>query len=437
MNSTSEQRLGAIIWFVVILSVFGLAAASVALYEHVVYANGLATEASFCSINAYIDCTKVNTSEWSKIFGLPIGAYGVFFYGTLLGLSLTALFTRFVSKQDALAISFLAGLFASLCSVILLAISHFIIGALCIICVGLYLVNFKLLIVTALGAWRGRVGEGLSRGFDSIMSFLGMTLLLMPGRVPGGAVAARVGLLLIAGLAFVSVNLAGYILESMTGPAMDATRARLAQEAVSRWREAPLDAPLVVDSPPNLADYRAGPVSAPISVVEFADFECAGCRRMYTLLHTVLEEFKGKYTFVFKNYPLDNDCNQFIPQRLHMFACTAALFTRCMGEQGKLKEGIDLVFTSKLIEEPSGLSNPEVRDALSDAAANQLGLDGQALKECVRSRRYVSKIQEDIKEGHRLGLASTPSIWVNGRLVKGATPDALRAIFKAILAEQT
>jgi protein-disulfide isomerase len=118
-----------------------------------------------------------------------------------------------------------------------------------------------------------------------------------------------------------------------------------------------------------------------------------------------------------------------------MFACTAALFARCAGEQGKLKEGIDMVFTSKLIEEPNGLSNPEVRDALSDAAASQFGLDAEALKECVRSQRYLTKIQDDIKEGRRLGLASTPSIWVNGRLVKGASPDVLRAVFKSVLAE--
>ena len=184
------------------------------------------------------------------------------------------------------------------------------------------------------------------------------------------------------------------------------------------------------------SDYREGDPKAPISIVEFADFECGGCRRMYPVLHDVLREFQGSYYFVFKNYPLDNDCNSFIPQRFHLYSCTAALFTRCAGEQGKLKEAIDLVFTSPLLENPDGLTSPEMRDALSDAAGRQFGLDSEALKECVRSRRYVSKLEDDVKEGHRLGLTSTPSIWVNGRLVKGASPDVLRAIFKSILAQQ-
>jgi|694.fasta_scaffold64035_2 protein-disulfide isomerase/uncharacterized membrane protein len=431
----SSKRLSTTLWLLVVLALLGLAAASVALYEHVVYANGLAADPSFCSINAYIDCTKVNTSQWSKVFGLPIGAYGVFFYTVMLGLSLTAAFTRFVSKEDALAVSLLAALVASLSSLVLLGISHFLIGALCIICLGIYLVNFLLLGVTALGAWRGRTGVGLTHGFDSVLSFLGMTLLLMPGKGSGGAAAARVGFLLVAALAYGTLKLPGAMLESLSGGSIDATRMKLVQEAVQRWKEAPIDLPTVVDSPPNLADYREGSANAPISVVEFADFECGGCRNMYPVLHSVLEEFKGQYTFVFKNYPLDNDCNPYIPQRFHMFACTAALFARCAGEQGKLKEGIDMVFTSKLIEEPNGLSNPEVRDALSDAAASQFGLDAEALKECVRSQRYLTKIQDDIKEGRRLGLASTPSIWVNGRLVKGASPDVLRAVFKSVLAE--
>ncbi len=436
MSTPSEQRLGVTIWLVVLLSVLGLTFASVALYEHVVYANGLSTEQSFCSINAYIDCTKVNTSAWSKVFGLPIGAYGVFFYGVLLGLSLVSACTRFVEKSDALAVSLLAGLFASLCSIVLLCISHFLIGALCIICLALYLVNFALFGVTAIGAWRGRVGEGLGRGFDALFSFLGVTVLLMPGKAPGGAAVARFGLLLVAGLGLLSVKLPGTILDSLRGGPMDPTKVRLAQEAVARWKAAPIDAPAVVDSPPNLADYREGDPKAPISIVEFADFECGGCRNMYPVLHDVLKEFQGSYTFVFKNYPLDNDCNPEITQRFHMYSCTAALFTRCAGEQGKLKEAIDLVFTSPLLENPDGLTNPEMRDTLSDTAAQQFGLDAEAIKECIRSRRYVTKLQDDVKEGRRLGLTSTPSIWVNGRLVKGASPESLRAIFKEILAAQ-
>ncbi len=433
MTTSAEQRLTTPLWITVLLCLFGLAASGFALYEHVAYTNGLATGPSVCQISAYIDCTKVNTSEWSKFFGLPLGAYGIVFYGILLAASLASLLLGTVSHRDALAFSLLSSAAASTLSVALFAISHFIIGALCIVCVSLYVTNFILFGVAARGAWRGRVREGLSEGVSAIGAFFATTVLLMPARSVNGAMVARIGLVLAVAGMWAASQLPQWLLISLGGQAAGSGNA-MVKEAVARWRDAPLNPPVVIDEPAGNADLREGSREAPVSIVEFADFECPGCRRMYPVLHDVLKEHEGQYTFVFKNYPLDSDCNPFITRQFHLNACNAALLTRCAAEQGKLKEAVDFLFTDKTIENREGRPGPEVRDAMVAACATQLGLDGAALRECVVSRRHLKRVQEDINEGQRLGLDSTPSLWVNGRPLKGANPDVLRAVFSDALA---
>lgn len=434
-SQTSDGRLAPLICLLLLLALVGLAAATFALYEHVVYTNGLATGPSVCSISEYLDCTKVNTSEWSRFFGIPLGAYGVFFYACLIGLLLASLCTKAVSHRDAAAVIFFFSVIASLCSIALLGISHFIIGALCIMCMTLYLVNFLLLGATALGAWRGRFGEGMRAGFDATAHFLGITLLLLPARTSAASALARLGFLLIVAAAVLSVRLPDTMLGYLRS-GLPPERDPMVIEQVEAWRSAPVDAPRVVDGAGNQSDLREGPADAPISIVEFADFECPFCRNMYKTLHEVLRSYEGSYTFVFKNFPLDNSCNPSITRQFHLYACTAAHFTRCAGEQGKLKEGIDLVFTDPLLDHPEGISNPQLRDALVQKAAQQLGLDGAALQECIDSKRYAAKIVQDVEEGRRLGLASTPSIWVNGKLLEGMSPEVMRAVFNSILAER-
>lgn len=435
MTLPGEQRLTPIVLLSLFLAVLGLASAAFALYEHVVYTHGLATGPSVCSISAYLDCTKVNTSEWSTFFGIPLGAYGVFFYSCLIGTNLAALCTKALSRRDAAAVTLFFSAAASLCSIALMGISHFIIGALCIMCMTLYLVNFLLFGVTARGAWKGRWGEGIRAGFDATIHFLGITLLLLPARTAAASALSRVGFLLVVGIGALAVQLPEMILGYLSSGLPPERDPRL-KEQVDAWSMASIDAPRVVDGAGSQSDLREGPADAPISIVEFADFECPACRRMYKTLHEVLREYEGRYTFVFKNFPLDNSCNPSINRQFHLYACTAAYFSRCAGEQGKLKEGVDLVFTDPALDEPQGKTNQQVRDTLIQKATEQLGLDATALRECIDSKRYAGKIAQDVEEGQRLGLVSTPSMWVNGRLLESMSPDVMRAVFNSILAER-
>lgn len=78
-----------------------------------------------------------------------------------------------------------------------------------------------------------------------------------------------------------------------------------------------------------------GPKTAPITIVEFSDFQCPYCRVAAISLKTVMQRFPGKVRLVFRNYPLDNSCNRMMQRPLHTNPCEAAKAAYCAKDQGK------------------------------------------------------------------------------------------------------
>jgi len=415
------------------LAILGTAISGLALYEHVIYRNGLATGPSFCNISKHINCEAVNASDWSLILGLPIASYGLFFYVAVLGLMSISGADKGLSGERANRVVFLGGLFGSLASIGLFAISEFIIGALCLMCMALYLVSFALLAVSWWGSGAGFF-DNLKGGFRELTAFLAN---LVRGRKE--AIAGVISLAAWGSLAAASPVVAREVALMARGGANQGSLA--VTDPVKAWRVQPLVQISVDTTKGAFGDYLKGDASAPIYVIEFADFECPGCRMFYSALTPILERFKGQYGFVFKNYPLDAECNSGITSKFHENSCFAANFTKCAGEQGRFWEGVDYAFTDPALELDStrnepGLSVEQIRERLLTGAASSIGLDLEGLKECMNSGRHVEKIKGEIKEADALGLRSTPSIWVNGRRVETPTPDALEKIFEAILRER-
>ncbi len=415
----------------------GVAVSLTALYEHVIYRYGLASGPSFCNISQHINCEAVNASDWSVFFGLPVAAYGLFFYLASLGLLLFSGPKRSVSDLQATRLVFLGGALGSIVSVALFLISEFMIGALCLLCMALYLVSFLLLGIS----WWG-LGGGFRAAFiGGVLELLGFVRCVLRGE--RAALAGFVSLLLLGAFVVLSPVLTFGVAKAVLKGAGD----HLSEgDPVVAWRGSPrVDIPLALNSG-AFGDYAKGDLNAPIQIVEFADFECPGCRVIYSALDQVLERFKGRYHLIFKNYPLDSACNPGITRSFHRNSCFAAYFARCAGEQGRFWQALDYLFTNPLLELSTGnhkgdgdpvenRSSDEVRERLLDDGAGELGLDPQGLRECVSSGRYLARVHEEVKQGDDLGLRSTPSFWVNGRKVERPTPEALNQIFSAILAE--
>lgn len=419
-HKIQKARIGTII-----LSLCGFALSYIALNEHVVYANGFASGPSFCHINEHFNCEAVNASEWSVVFGIPVASYGLFFYTLILLGSLVASTSgRVLSLASWSSIVLMLSGLASLLSVVLFAVSEILIGSLCLMCIGLYLVNFLTFGYMWRTGWVGRVGEGIRTGVVEAWRLIGTTLGIIRALPPTGAWALRATACVAILAAVVSVALPEFLYQVYAAQEM------APKDPLEEWRDAK---PAQIDL--NLkggafGDYSLGEPNAPIQIIEFADYECPACKMMHGLMKRLLEQYNGKYLFVFKNYPLDQSCNPEMERPLHKFACSAAFFSRCAGEQGKFWEANTLLF---LRDADQGELSEE---SLITDGSKELGVNGDAMRECMSSGRYREVISRDIKAGAAAELFGTPSVWVNGKLVSQPSQRTFEAIFNSILQEK-
>jgi protein-disulfide isomerase len=194
--------------------------------------------------------------------------------------------------------------------------------------------------------------------------------------------------------------------EAMRSKIQESVRAQRVQKA----RVAYLDSlrekanVLVLLAPPS-ADFavgdaaRLGPASAPVQLVEFADFECPYCIKVHPELQRLKAEFGDRISLVYKDFPLP----------MHAHAQKAAEAARCAGTQDKFWQYHDRLFSSKQIDVPQ----------LKQFAAD-LGLDVAKFNACLDSGQQAAAVQKDAAEAQKIGLSATPSFFLNGHFFTGA-----------------
>ena len=160
----------------------------------------------------------------------------------------------------------------------------------------------------------------------------------------------------------------------------------------------PLRVPVETAGHPSL-----GPANAPITIVEFSDFECPFCGGLYPTLKQIEKEYGDKLRVVYRQFPLTS---------IHPHAEKAAEASLCALEQGKFWEFHDSMF---------GNQKELTVDDLKKRAVD-LKLDTAKFNECIDSGRVVDTIQKDIQDGSRAGVTGTPAMFINGRFLNGNQP---------------
>ena len=153
-----------------------------------------------------------------------------------------------------------------------------------------------------------------------------------------------------------------------------------------------------------------GSPDAPVTIVEFSDFQCPYCERFYTQTFSQLKENyidTGKVRFVFKDFPLS----------FHEKAMPAALAAECAGEQGKYWDMHDKLFG----EQQRWVKSDKPNDVFKEFA-KELDLNGDQFNECLDSQKYQAEIQADQQEGLAAGVQGTPAFFINGQFISGAQP---------------
>ena len=166
------------------------------------------------------------------------------------------------------------------------------------------------------------------------------------------------------------------------------------------------DVKVLLDPPRMTADLTGapfrGPEDAPVTIVEFSDFQCPYCRRVQPTLARLQQEYGDKLRWSFKDLPLIS---------IHPDAMKAAEAARCAGDQGKFWEYRAAMFESSQIDR-----------SLHDRTAEELGLDQEKFTACLESDRYAEAVEKDLREAESMGLSGTPACLINGVLLSGAQP---------------
>jgi protein-disulfide isomerase len=147
-----------------------------------------------------------------------------------------------------------------------------------------------------------------------------------------------------------------------------------------------------------------GAADAPVTIVEFEDFQCPFCKKAQETLEQVLVRYKDKVRMVHLDFPL---------QSLHPAAWKAHEAGRCAEEQGKFWEYRDLLYKNAPAAGPEQLNN----------YASQVSMNVPDFKKCLDSGKFRAVVQKDEDEGDRLGVEGTPAFFINGRRLSGAQAE--------------
>jgi protein-disulfide isomerase len=168
-----------------------------------------------------------------------------------------------------------------------------------------------------------------------------------------------------------------------------------------------------------------GDPDAPITIVEFSDFQCPFCVRHFQQTYPrILEEYVdgGIVRYVFKDFPLNS---------IHPQAAKAAEAARCAGDQGAYLDMHDVLFERQM--EWSG----QEPTSIFVGFAEELGLDADTFESCLTSGKYESAVSADLDQGIQLGVTGTPAFFINGYAVSGAQPYSLfEQAIESLLAEK-
>lgn len=146
-----------------------------------------------------------------------------------------------------------------------------------------------------------------------------------------------------------------------------------------------------------------GNSDAPVTIVEFADYQCPYCRNVEDAVMKAMEKYKGRVRLGFRDFPL---------RQIHADAERAAEASRCAAEQGKFWEYHDLLFANQVRLELNGLRE----------YAQKTGLDVERFGACLTSGKFAGPVESDLQAGLTSGVSSTPTFFVNGIAVVGAQP---------------
>jgi protein-disulfide isomerase len=175
--------------------------------------------------------------------------------------------------------------------------------------------------------------------------------------------------------------------------------------------------------------YAIGDPDAPVTIVEYTDFQCPFCARHALQTFTQIEQDlveTGKVHYVFKDLPLTS---------IHPQATLAAEAARCAGAQDMGQDAYVAMHHTLFEEQEAWSGQANAADLFANYAA-EIGLDGGSFAACLENHDFAAAVQADMQEARALGINGTPAFLINGHLVSGALPfDVFEQAVDSLIAE--
>jgi protein-disulfide isomerase/uncharacterized membrane protein len=433
-----ETSAGKRIVAALVLCAAAAAVAGLLLARHHGEPRAVAAVSQACGEGQASGCDEVARSRWSRVAGFPVAAWGLAFYLSTALLLLLALVGPSGLAWPLSLVAACALVSALLVDLVLLAVQAFSIRAFCGLCVLTYVLGGIALAALwparrassaagpALGAPEGRLAlAGWLTGALAILAFVFAANMTLVHRAAFrqsrllGAPAPALPAPSTPGAAAPAVATESAASPAPSGAPQDAAYWRAQAEKLQSTIDDPakLEAYFAARAlheydtarvePIDLANLPAkGPASAPVTVVEYSDFMCPFCRNLAAALAQFVPQAGGRLAVYFKNFPLDNSCNPKLPRAVHAGSCTLALGAICAQNQGKFEAYHDRVFGSEL-------KSPQPADVVR--LAGEAGLNAAAMEGCLDDPQTKATLAAQIAEGNRLGVSSTPTVYINGK----------------------
>ncbi len=354
---------------------------------------------SFCDVSASVSCTEAYTSRFGSVAGVPVALFGVLFFVFVLGL--IALCSRSASASQNLPGYVFALSNAGLAVVLYLAYASFVVlKAVCVLCVGTYIAIIGLFLLSgaATGYPMTSLPKRAARDFG--------TMLRTPAALSAALVfmVAAVGAILLFPSEPVTAAAPATAEQAPASvPAASAIQVQQLEEYLAQQPRVPIMAP---------SDGAA------VVIIKFNDYQCPPCRQTYMEYKSVFAKWAkdapGQVKYMTRDFPLEPQCNQFVPQEIHPSACEAAVAVRLAREKGKAEAMEEWVFSNQ----PS-LTPDLVKQGLKTVAGVT---DFDA-----RFPTTLQLVKADIAMGNQLKVTGTPTFFMNGIRLPGLRAEFLDA----------
>jgi len=428
------------------LCIAGAAVSGVLLGEHHGEPLLVSSVNEACGDGQTSGCEDVARSSWSSFAGLPVAAYGLVFYLSLALLLTLALFAPADLREPMAGVVVVFLVLGLVVDLVLLGVQAFAIHAYCSFCIVTYLLSAAALFALFPARRAARAAGTTAARPEGRLAVAGWVLgtLALAGAIfasdatLAARAARRQATLLGAPATAAAVKPAATAATpapaapgtgAPTATAAPAPEAPSGPQDVKYWQERAQKLQATLDDPRKLDAYFAekaqreydaaapvsididgtpdkGPATAPVTVAEYSDFMCPYCRNLGLALSQFVPQAGGRVAVYFKNFPLDKACNERLPGSTHPGACNLALGAICARYQGKFDAYHDRVFSTEL-------RNPQAADVVR--LAGEVGLNAAAIEGCLDDPKTKADLAAEIAEGNRLGVNSTPTLYVNGK----------------------